>query len=204
MKYLIIESQIDKVIFKYLDNQDFIRTESENNIYFVNSEGDSNFQIRFNKTNSECFINRNLNKEISSFFSLDQSNSNQIIGRWVEVTLQMNVSNVSTAKTPLLSQLKLSKLQIDKIVFKFLDKRNFIQIDEDNKIYFVKSEGDKYSQIRYDKNDGQCFVNAQLVKLISSFFSFDISDVEQTIGRWVENNVKMEVSNIRVGPIKRS
>ena len=37
MKYLITESQFDKVIFKYLDNQDFIQIEKDDRIYFVNS-----------------------------------------------------------------------------------------------------------------------------------------------------------------------
>jgi hypothetical protein len=49
MKYLITESQFDKAIFKYLDNQDFIRIEKKVNVYFVNSEGDEYAQIRFDK-----------------------------------------------------------------------------------------------------------------------------------------------------------
>jgi len=40
MKYLITESQFDNVVFKYLDNQDFIQINSGDNIFFVNSEGD--------------------------------------------------------------------------------------------------------------------------------------------------------------------
>ena len=49
MKYLITESQLDNIIFKYLDNQDFIQIEKRGGIYFVNSEGDESAQIRFNK-----------------------------------------------------------------------------------------------------------------------------------------------------------
>jgi hypothetical protein len=51
MKYLITESQIDKVIFKYLDNQDFIQIETDDNIYFTNSEGDEHAQVRYDKRN---------------------------------------------------------------------------------------------------------------------------------------------------------
>ena len=40
MKYLIKESQFDKIIFKYLDNQDFIQIDTKDGVYFVNSEGD--------------------------------------------------------------------------------------------------------------------------------------------------------------------
>ncbi len=40
MKYLITESQLDRAIFIYLDNQDFIQLYKDNGVYFVNSEGD--------------------------------------------------------------------------------------------------------------------------------------------------------------------
>ena len=92
MKYLITESQFDKVIFKYLNNQDFIQIEKGSNIYFVNSENDQYAQIRYDK-NEWCYINFDLIKEISSFFSLQQSDSEQVIGKWVENTLQMSVTD---------------------------------------------------------------------------------------------------------------
>jgi gas vesicle protein len=93
MKYLITESQFDKVVFKYLDNQDFIQFEKNNSIYFVNSEGDEYAQIRYDKDDSWCMIYYKLVNEISSFFSMQKSDSKQVIGRWVENTLQMKVKN---------------------------------------------------------------------------------------------------------------
>jgi hypothetical protein len=91
MKYLITESQIDRIIFRYLDNQDFIKIERGDSIYFANSEGDEYAQIRYDKDNGWCGIYYELTDEISSFFSLDESDSEQIIGKWVENTLQMKV-----------------------------------------------------------------------------------------------------------------
>ena len=93
MKYLITESQIDKVIFKYLDNQDFIRIEKKDSIYFVNSKGNKYVQIKFDKDDGWCIIYYELIEEISSFFSMQKSDSEQVIGRWVENTLQMSVTN---------------------------------------------------------------------------------------------------------------
>ncbi len=92
MKYLITESQIDKVIFRYLNHQDFIQIEKGSNIYFVNSEGDEYAQIRFDKNDGWCYIDIKLIKKISSFFSLQRSDSKQVISRWVENTLQMKVT----------------------------------------------------------------------------------------------------------------
>jgi len=93
MKYLITESQIDKVIFKYLDNQDFIQIEKNNSIFFINSEEDKYAQIRFDKDDGWCGIYYELIDEISAFFSIKESDSQEVIGRWVENTLQMNVTD---------------------------------------------------------------------------------------------------------------
>jgi len=79
MKYLITESQLDRVIFRYLDSQNFIQIETSSNIFFVNSEEDEHAQIRYNKN-------------ISVLFSLNEVTSKNIIGNWVADTLQMEVS----------------------------------------------------------------------------------------------------------------
>ncbi len=93
MKYIITESQIDKVIFRYLDNQDFIQIERRNDIYFTNSEGDIHAQIRYNKKNGWCYVYWKLISEISTSFSLGRYDSEKVIGRWVENTLQVRVTN---------------------------------------------------------------------------------------------------------------
>ena len=93
MKLVITESQFDKAIFKYLDNQDFIQIERRDSIYFVNSENDEDAQIIFNKKSGWCGIYYKLIEEISSFFSMQESDSEDVIGRWVENTLQMKVTN---------------------------------------------------------------------------------------------------------------
>jgi hypothetical protein len=93
MKYIITDSKLDSVIFLYLDNQDFIQIEKENNIYFFNSEGDEYAQIRYDKNNGLCIIYYELIEEISRFFSLEKTDSKEVIGRWVEDTLQMRVTN---------------------------------------------------------------------------------------------------------------
>jgi len=92
MKYLITESQFDKVIFKYFDNQDFIQIETDDNIYFTNSEGDEHAQVRYDKRNGVCYIYWKLIQEISHFFSIEYSDSELVIGRWAENSLQMKVS----------------------------------------------------------------------------------------------------------------
>ena len=91
MKYLITESQIDKVIFKYLDNQDFIQIEKGDGVYFVNSEGDEYAQIRYFKKDRKCVIYTGLIDEVSSFFSMQGYDARETIGRWVEETLKVDI-----------------------------------------------------------------------------------------------------------------
>ena len=92
MKYLITESQFDKVIFRYLDKQDFIVTGNDTSLFFINSEGDEYAQIKYNEEDGWCYISIDLIEEIASFFSLQPYDSKEVIGRWVENTLQMKVT----------------------------------------------------------------------------------------------------------------
>jgi hypothetical protein len=95
MKYLITESQLDKAIFRYLDNQDFIQVKKGDYIYFVNSENDEFAPIRYDKDENWCNIDYELIQEIYDFFSLEFGYGEQVISKWVEDTLQMNVKRNS-------------------------------------------------------------------------------------------------------------
>jgi len=97
MKYLINESQIDKVIFKYLDNQDFItkRMAGDNITYFVNSENDeySDSLIQYYRS-GECVMSFELIDEIKKFFSMEFNSSKYVIARWIENTLGRRVKEI--------------------------------------------------------------------------------------------------------------
>ena len=97
MKYLITESQIDKVIFKYLDNQDFItkRMSSDNITYFVNSEGDEyRDSLIIHYRNGDCVMSFELIDEIATFFSMEFNSSKYVIARWIENTLGRRVKEI--------------------------------------------------------------------------------------------------------------
>ena len=91
MKYVITESQLDKVIFRYLDVQDLNIIKIGASTYF--SYPDDNFaQIKYggNHANNElCFIFIGLIGKVSSLFSLDRYQSTRIIGQWVKKKLDL-------------------------------------------------------------------------------------------------------------------
>ena len=104
MKFLITENQIEKVVFRYLDNQGLIRIGEGNAIYFVYSELDEFVQISYLKNIEHCFIYWGLIIEISNMFSLEEVDSEEIIGRWVENILNMRVVNTySSAFIPVVT-----------------------------------------------------------------------------------------------------
>jgi len=90
-----------------------------------------------------------------------------------------------------------SESELDNSVFEYLNNQDFIQIKEKNRIYFVNSKSDKYAQIRYDKDDGSCFIGDGLIKEISSFYSMGHNDSKEFIGKWVEHTLKKKVTNIK-------
>ena len=92
MKFIITEDRFNEIIFNYLDNKNFIKVDKGGNIYFLNSEKDKYAQIRYNKNNEFCYIYYKLVDEISSLFSMELIDSEEVIGKWVESTLQMKVS----------------------------------------------------------------------------------------------------------------
>ena len=96
---------------------------------------------------------------------------------------------------------KITDKQLYDVIFLYLDNQDFIRIERDDKIYFANSEGDEYAQIKYDKDDGWCYISWKLVNEIYSFFSLEEYDSEQVIGRWVENTLQMKVTDTIIGII---
>ena len=104
MKFLITESQLDKVVSKYLDNQDFViydeKKKFDNYIYFLNNITDSEAQISVYHKNSVgevrnwVYVNYDLIEELSNFFSIDELDCLDIIRVWISDTLGIKVGKI--------------------------------------------------------------------------------------------------------------
>jgi hypothetical protein len=97
MKIIITEDQKDKVIEKvvllYLKKRNYKQLEIGNRIYFVENEGDKYAVIRYDKDDGWCSVSYELISFLSRLTSTEISVIKGVIGRWVEDTLQMKVSN---------------------------------------------------------------------------------------------------------------
>jgi hypothetical protein len=95
MKYLITESQLDKVIFKYLNDLDLYMIEDKGDYYFYTSKlswSRGEFAIiAYHKNHDDCFISSSILTEIAGFFSLDLNTSLNVIKDWVENNLGFKI-----------------------------------------------------------------------------------------------------------------
>jgi hypothetical protein len=89
----------------------------------------------------------------------------------------------------------ITESKLNKVIFNYLNQKHFVKKEINDRIYFLYNIDDEYAQIRYDKNDGRCFIYYKLIEEISLFFSLQLSDSEQVIGKWVEDTLQMEVTN---------
>jgi len=95
MKIIISESQElkskKKIIFFLLDKQKYNLVDINNNIYFVKKIGDEKAEIRYDKSDGWCYISYDLIIFLSSITGFERIEVKELIGNWVEHTLQMEV-----------------------------------------------------------------------------------------------------------------
>jgi hypothetical protein len=84
---------IEKVVFDYLKKQDYKLVDTNNRIFFVKNIGDEYADIRFDKEDGWCGISHDLVSFLSMMLSTERSDILNVIGRYVENTLQMKVTS---------------------------------------------------------------------------------------------------------------
>ena len=97
MKYLITESQLDNIIFDYLDAQDFYHREDGGGHYFFESElsyKDNQYAtIAYYYMSEDCYISSDILTEVAGFFSLNLTRSLMIIAKWVEGKIGIEIKD---------------------------------------------------------------------------------------------------------------
>jgi hypothetical protein len=95
MKYVITESQLGNIIYKYLDNLNLHMIEYLGDYIFWGSEESwlnrGNVLISVHRKYNDCFIDSDLVSEISTFFSLDKNAAMLLISGWVSTKVGFDV-----------------------------------------------------------------------------------------------------------------
>jgi hypothetical protein len=97
MKFLIKESQFEKIVFRYL-NTNLTMDETKSAYVFLSSnpmdgDGSGRVIVCF-KSDMECFINSDFAQDICDVFSLTPGESLDVIGKWIENKLGITLSGV--------------------------------------------------------------------------------------------------------------
>jgi len=83
--------KLEKNIFNFLNEKNFIIKETPDNYYFLENEDDQFSQIRVRKDDMDCYITYDLKEDIKSFFSLTDFDSRVVLTRYVENSLNIKV-----------------------------------------------------------------------------------------------------------------
>jgi uncharacterized protein YjhX (UPF0386 family) len=83
----------EKVIIMLMDKQKLHQIDTGDRIYFVKKIDDESAKIMFYKSDGWCGISYNLISELSDLTQFKYSEVKNLIGSWVENTLQMKVTN---------------------------------------------------------------------------------------------------------------
>lgn len=97
MKFIIKESKLEKIIFKYLDSKDFSKSKgpSTESIYFVDKNDDDYAELRLD-FDGWLWISVDLIDTISNMFSIEMDDSKEIIRDWVQSKLtDININATS-------------------------------------------------------------------------------------------------------------
>ena len=91
------ENKISGVIFKYLDDKNFVFKETAENYYLLDNENDVYCQVKLRKTDMVCFIGYKLIRQVERFFCMNYHIVENIIREYVENTMNIKVSNTRHA-----------------------------------------------------------------------------------------------------------
>jgi hypothetical protein len=97
MKYLITQSQLDNIIFRYLDKRGLYKLRYTNGYVFWGSkeswESGGNIIISAYRDRNEGFVSSDLLVEVATVFSLELTDSLNIIGEWVKTQIDFDIED---------------------------------------------------------------------------------------------------------------
>ena len=99
MKYIITESKLENIIFKYLDSKDFPVVGMSRSVYFYSSSEsfiDEYPIITYDNNHKDCFISSTLAEDVCSMFSIDPDYSLKVISDWVGNKLDVEIESYNS------------------------------------------------------------------------------------------------------------
>lgn len=98
MKYIINESQLDRMIENYLDSKDFKIIDSRYGVFIADYESDKWAQMRYLPASKILLINGDLSLELEKLFGIEPEHVRILLTKWVSEKLNVDI-NPSDTKT---------------------------------------------------------------------------------------------------------
>ena len=100
MNFEINNSKLEQVIFRYLDNKNFVIKESDYNYYFIDKEESlTASMIRIKKEDMTCIVRFKLSKELEQFFSVSRDYLVGVFTNYVNKTLNIKLMDTKIRKS---------------------------------------------------------------------------------------------------------
>lgn len=100
MKYLITESRLENLIYKYLDLKDLYVVGETRNVYFFPSRkswDDGEYPIiAYHSAHKDCFVSSTFVEDVCSLFSIDPEYSLKVISEWVGNKLDVEIESYNS------------------------------------------------------------------------------------------------------------
>ena len=100
MKYIITESKLENIIFKYLDSKDLYLLSTVNSRHFFpsrKSRDDGEYPIiSYDKIDKHSFISSTFAEDVCSLFSIDPEYSLKVISEWVGNKLDVEIESYNS------------------------------------------------------------------------------------------------------------
>ena len=98
MKFIITESKLEQIIFKYLDSLDFLRIDNRFGLDLVYSKDDNFVRLYYSFKTKNCIIDDDLIYYLMDFFSIDSTyNAGWIICEWFKSRYGFDVDDFEEA-----------------------------------------------------------------------------------------------------------
>jgi hypothetical protein len=100
MKYIITESKLENLIYKYLDLKDLYVVGETRNVYFFPSRkswDDGEYPIiSYDDKRKDCFVSSTFVEDVCSLFSIDPEYSLKVISEWVGNKLDVEIESYNS------------------------------------------------------------------------------------------------------------
>jgi hypothetical protein len=204
MKYIITESKLNNIIFKYLDTK-YDALEQKKGRYsdiVFTFPGEEYGVLGWDKS-GDLYVCYELRYEISNLFGLENVNSLRVIGKWVEGKYNLRVTNTYSQLNNMQYLVEgiykdrmkyiIMESRINKLVSNYLNGFEWYTWDVGDGEFDVADGEDESPKLKFrvqysstvsDHEFNVLYIDDDLLTKIASIFSLSVNDAANSIINW--------------------